>query len=329
VLDLRGNAGGYMQMAERIADDFLKEGQVIVSARSRHPEYTQTTEAGAGGAFEDRPLTVLVDEHSASASEIVAGALQDHDRALIIGRRTFGKGLVQREFRLSDGSGLRVTIARFYTPTGRLIQTDYADGRRDYYERKARRMLNDTLYTRQSLLDATPDSLKYRTDAGRVVLGGGGIIPDHIVPPDTAMHPFIGAMMRSGAMRAFARQWVDGRTASLRETWNDRPDAFAEEYRVPDSAFPALVAYARSEGVTVPISESVLDGPAATGTQMEMDDTESARRYAEALLKSYAGRRLFGMHMWIRVRNEIDPVVQEARRSWGDAELLAARYPVR
>jgi len=321
VLDLRGNAGGYMQMAERVADEFLKDDQVIVSARSRHKEYTQTARASGGGAFEDRPLTVLVDEHSASASEIVAGALQDHDRALIIGRRTFGKGLVQREFQLSDGSGLRVTIARFYTPTGRLIQTDYADGRRDYYEQKARRLDRDTVRTRQALVASMPDSLKYRTDAGRIVLGGGGIVPDHIVPPDTAMHPFIGEVMRAGALRDFARAWVDERSIELREEWKGDPDGFASSYRVPGTAFPALVQFARSRG----IQESV--APAGVADRNGVDP--ALERYAESLLKSYAGRRLFGTEMWVRVRNQFDPVVEEARRSWGDAELLAARYPVR
>jgi len=321
VLDLRGNAGGYMQMAERVADEFLKDDQVIVSARSRHKEYTQTARASGGGAFEDRPLTVLVDEHSASASEIVAGALQDHDRALIIGRRTFGKGLVQREFQLSDGSGLRVTIARFYTPTGRLIQTDYADGRRDYYEQKARRLDRDTVRTRQALVASMPDSLKYRTDAGRIVLGGGGIVPDHIVPPDTAMHPFIGEVMRAGVLRDFARAWVDERSIELREEWKGDPDGFASSYRVPGTAFPALVQFARSRG----IQESV--APAGVADRNGVDP--ALERYAESLLKSYAGRRLFGTEMWVRVRNQFDPVVEEARRSWGDAELLAARYPVR
>ncbi|HHP7237181.1 S41 family peptidase [Longibacter sp.] len=321
VLDLRGNAGGYMQMAERVADEFLKEGQVIVSARSRHQEYTQTARASGGGAFEDRPLTVLVDEHSASASEIVAGALQDHDRALIIGRRTFGKGLVQREFQLSDGSGLRVTIARFYTPTGRLIQTDYADGRRDYYAQKARRLDRDTVRTRQALVASTPDSLQYRTDAGRIVLGGGGIVPDHIVPPDTALHPFIGDVMRLGVLRDFARAWVDERSIELRDEWKGDPDGFASSYRVPGTAFPALVQFARSRG----IQASVASAGDADGDGVN----PAVERYAESLLKSYAGRRLFGTEMWVRVRNQLDPVVEEARRSWGDAELLAARYPVR
>lgn len=311
ILDLRGNAGGYMQMAERIADDFLEEGQVIVSARSRHSEYTSTREATRGGAFEDRPLTVLVDEHSASASEIVAGALQDHDRALIVGRRTYGKGLVQREFQLGDGSALRVTIARFYTPTGRLIQTNYEGSRRDYYERKSQRYSRDTLMTRADLVASTPDSLQYRTDAGRIVVGGGGIVPDLMVPADTFSHPMVAAAVRSGTLRKYARQWVDTHTAELRADWGNHREAFARDYVVPDPAVAAAIQFIRSSGIT----ESE-------------DPADEARQTLSVLLKSYAGRRLYGIEMWIRVRNEIDSTVQEARRSWGDAELLASKYPI-
>lgn len=331
VLDLRGNSGGYMQMAERVADEFLSRGQVIVSARSRHRQYTETTEATRGGAFEDRPLTVLVDEHSASASEIVAGALQDHDRALIIGRRTFGKGLVQREYQLNDGSGLRVTIARFYTPTGRLIQTDYKGGREAYYEGKLARFTEDTGKTRDALIESTPDSLKFRTDAGRVVLGGGGIVPDQIVPPDTSRHPVLAHVIRAGILHRFARTWVDQQSASLRSQWSADPEGFARHYEVPETAVPAFMQYARSSG------EARGDGT-GTGTAISVfpqsgrnEETADAavRQHVQTELKAYAGRRLFGMDMWIRVQNETDPAVQEARRSWGDAELLAARYPVR
>ena len=144
VLDLRDNAGGFMDMAIRISDEFLDEDEVIVSARSRHTEYNQESRATDGGSFEGGGVIVLVNEHSASASEIVAGALQDHDRALVVGRRTFGKGLVQKQFALRDGSVLRMTISRFYTPSGRLIQTPYEDGSREgYYETKRERFKED------------------------------------------------------------------------------------------------------------------------------------------------------------------------------------------
>ena len=317
VLDLRGNSGGYMQMAERISDEFLSEGQVIVSARSRHGEYTETTRATNGGAFEDRPLTVLVDEQSASASEIVAGALQDHDRALIVGRRTFGKGLVQREFPLDDGSALRVTIARFYTPTGRLIQTPYENGREDYYRDKIHRLAADTLTDRAELLQAVPDSLKYETDAGRVVVGGGGIVPDQIVYPDTVDNRFVAAVLRRGVLHGYMRYWIDARADDLRSTWQGRPDDFAREFRMPERAFNALVEHARAEGVRV--------GPDSPVTQA---DVSRARGDVQTLMAGQVGRRLFGDDMYVRIRNRVDPVVRRALRSWDDAELLAAQYPV-
>src|SRR5690606_30842439 len=131
--DLRDNSGGYMDQAVRISDEFLSEGKTIVSARSRHARFSQTYTSRPAGLVADMPVIVLVNEASASASEIVAGALQDHDRALVVGRRTFGKGLVQRQYELDDGSAIRVTISRYYTPSGRLIQTPYDDGDREAY----------------------------------------------------------------------------------------------------------------------------------------------------------------------------------------------------
>src|SRR5690606_19474617 len=128
VFDLRDNAGGLMEMAVRISDEFLPAGDMIVYTQSRRGEFNREYRARAGGAFEREPVIVLVNENSASASEIVAGALQDHDRGLVVGRRTFGKGLVQQQFGLTDGSVLQMTISRYYTPAGRLIQTPYANG---------------------------------------------------------------------------------------------------------------------------------------------------------------------------------------------------------
>ncbi|MEX0601040.1 MAG: S41 family peptidase, partial [Rhodothermales bacterium] len=187
VLDLRDNPGGFMDMAVRIADEFLSEGEVIVEARSRLDEYNQQNVADDGDEFETGSVMVLVNQISASASEIVAGALQDHDRALIVGRRTFGKGLVQKQFPLRDGSVLRMTISRFYTPSGRLIQTPYDDGERmDYYETKADQFRRERTLTTEQIKEAMPDSLRYTTATGRTVFGGGGILPDIIVNPDSA-----------------------------------------------------------------------------------------------------------------------------------------------
>jgi carboxyl-terminal processing protease len=342
MLDLRGNAGGYMREAEKLCDEFLADGQVIVSARSRHEAYTETRYATGGEAFETMPLAVLVDEHSASASEIVAGALQDHDRALLIGRRTFGKGLVQRQFDFDDGSGLRLTIARFYTPSGRLIQTPYEDGGREaYYAEKRRRMARlDTTASRQAVIETAPDSVKYRTDAGRVVLGGGGIVPDELVPSDTE-DSFRTVVERRGLIRDFARRWVDRRAPAVRNRWAGRPDAFARDFAMPETAYPAFLQFAQARGVHVgppapPASDArASDGGGGAGAsegerpiRFDRDAADRARPYVETMMKSSIGRRLFGTEMAIRVRNEVDKTVSLARRVWPQAGRLAARYPV-
>ncbi len=349
VLDLRGNAGGYMSMAEKVADEFLTDDQVIVSAQSRHVEYSETRRATSGGVFEEGPLTVLVNGRTASASEIVAGALQDHDRALIVGRRTFGKGLVQRQFQLGDGSGLRVTIARFYTPSGRLIQTPYGDDGQSYHEHKHDLSAGDSLTDRGDLLRKTPDSLRHRTDAGRVVVGGGGILPDVLVPADTAEHRLRRLLEGHGIVHDFVRRWVDVRAASLREAWAGRPSSFVDAFAMPEDAYPSLLRYAKRHGMPIPDAaraaagrpESRVYGPDpgspadsqaaerfADRPPVTAEEVARSRRNIETVMKSYVGRRLFGTPVWHRVRNSVDPIVAKARSAWSEARMLASRYPV-
>ncbi|MFB6248850.1 MAG: S41 family peptidase [Salinibacter sp.] len=318
IFDLRGNAGGLMGMAETVADEFLVEGQLIVEARSRHEEFGGARYATDDGLLQDAPVIVLVNEHSASASEIVAGALQDHDRALLVGRRTFGKGLVQRQYDLSDGSGLRLTVARFYTPSGRLLQRS---------ERS-----RDSLTT-QIDTASVADSLRHRTDAGRLVLGGGGILPDRLVA-DSIQHDYRRAVTRRGLVRDFARRWADAHTDTLRRRWGDQPEAFAANFSLPRTAYPAFVRYAAEHGVRPP------SDPASAGVEgrtspspksaprWQTEAVEAARSAIETDIKAYLGRRLFGPSMMIRIRNRIDPVVQSARQAWGPARTWATRYPI-
>ena len=321
ILDLRGNAGGLMSMAEKVADEFLVEGQLIVRAGSRHEEYGGARYATGEGLLEQAPLAVLVDEHSASASEIVAGALQDHDRAVIVGRRTFGKGLVQRQYDLDDGSALRLTVARFYTPSGRLLQRPHGEER-------------DTLHARSPA--SVPDSLVHRTDAGRRVVGGGGIPPDRVVA-DSMLNPYRRAVTREGLVRTFARRWADAHSARLRDRWTDRPDAFADRFSVPSTVYPAFVRYAEEHGVRAPALRATVGAEEAPGRPpapptdgaFDRSAVEAARADIETDLKAYVGQRLFGPAMLIRVRNTIDPVVRAAQQSWPRAERWAQRYPIR
>jgi len=317
LLDLRGNAGGLMSMAEKLADEFLVEGQLIVRARSRHDEYGGARYATGQGIWEEGPVVVLVDEHSASASEIVAGALQDHDRAVLVGRRTFGKGMVQRQFDLRDGSGLRLTVARFYTPSGRLLQrTDERTEETSSGER---------------LPSTVADSLRHRTDAGRLVVGGGGIEPDTVIA-DSVENPFRRRVTQEGLVRDFARRWADAHGDRLRAEWGGRPEAFARTFALPSTLYPAFLEYVAEAGVSVPGRTSAdvpATGPAdASGSSFSQAEVQAARAPIETDVTAYLGRRLFGPSMFLRIQNRSDPMVQATETVWGRAARWADRYPV-
>ncbi|RMF56614.1 MAG: S41 family peptidase [Bacteroidetes bacterium] len=319
VFDLRGNAGGYMDMAIRIADEFLKDGLLIVSQRGRVPEMNESYYARSGGIFEEQPVIVLVDEHSASASEIVAGALQDHDRALIVGRRTFGKGLVQRQYILDDGSALRVTIARYYTPSGRLIQTPYDDGdREDYYRTKVALQKEDEMLTAQEILDSVPDSLKFTTDTGRVVLAGGGILPDYIVKEET-LSPFMQTLLSRGLENDFVRLWMDQHADELQARWHDRRADFLETFDVSDEMLADFFAFVEERGVQIVDEETPTGAEEDTVRVFARTEIESDLVPLKALLKGRIATRLFDRSAWYPVMNRVDRVVKEAMHLWDTA----------
>jgi carboxyl-terminal processing protease len=187
IIDVRGNPGGIMESVIDVVDQLMEKGKLIVYTKSRKEEEKYFTKGE--GLFTQIPIVVLVDENSASASEILAGAIQDNDRGTIMGRRTFGKGLVQRPFDLKDGSSLRLTIARYYTPVGRCIQRDYANGSEEYYGESSVRFSNGELTSKDSI--HVVDSLKFKTPKGKIVYGGGGIIPDVFVPYDTIQYSML------------------------------------------------------------------------------------------------------------------------------------------
>ncbi len=213
IIDLRGNGGGYMDAAVDIIDEMLEANKLIVytkgKARTRR-EYLSTST----GALKEIEVGVLIDESSASASEIVAGALQDNDRGTIIGRRSFGKGLVQEPSQWPDGSALRLTIARYYTPTGRCIQKPYEDGVKEYYRDYYDRVANGELMSIDSI--NFPDSLKFTTPKGKTVYGGGGIMPDVFVPYDTTGRSFFfSELIYKGVFRQFGFDYADKNRSEL------------------------------------------------------------------------------------------------------------------
>lgn len=207
VLDLRGNGGGFMDAATNIIDEFLAENTLIVytEGRSRPKQSYYATDKST---FVDIELAILIDEGSASASEIIAGAIQDNDRGVIIGRRSFGKGLVQEQSSWNDGSATRLTIARYYTPSGRCIQKPYEDGIAHYQEDYQERLENGELYSDSNI--TVNDSLKYSTKNGREVYGGGGIMPDEFIPVDTAGGSFyLSELIYKGVFYQFAFEYAD------------------------------------------------------------------------------------------------------------------------
>ena len=206
ILDLRGNGGGFLDVAFHLCDEFLSDNKLIVYTEgisSPRRNYV----SGKRGSFEDGRLVVLIDEGSASAGEILSGAIQDWDRGFVVGRRSFGKGLVQRPFGLPDGSQIRLTVARYYTPSGRCIQKPYNDGAEAYYNDFMKRYQHKELITPDSI--SFPDSLKYRTNGGRLVYGGGGIMPDVFVPIDTSQaSDYLITLRSKGIFNDFALEWT-------------------------------------------------------------------------------------------------------------------------
>lgn len=246
ILDLRGNPGGYLTAAIDVSDEFLREGKLIVytEGRARPKESAYATNSGD---FEKGDLVILVDEGSASASEIVSGAVQDNDRGTILGRRTFGKGLVQEQVELQDGSAVRLTIARYYTPTGRCIQRPYGE-EDDYYGDFMHRIESGELYEADSI--QVDEDEKFVTPGGKEVYGGGGILPDVFVPLDTLpLTDLHSELLRSGLLREFALEQASEKRELLDRFEN--ASAFDRGYAFTQNDFNALQEFAISHDIEV------------------------------------------------------------------------------
>jgi len=227
VLDLRGNGGGFIDIANKIVDEFLENKKLIVFTKNNKGEINESF-ATSKGDFEEGGLYVLIDQNSASASEIVAGALQDNDRGTTIGRRSFGKGLVQEELDLGDGSAVRLTIARYYTPTGRSIQKPYTKGKKNrYLNESLSRLQNGELIYKDSI--KTIDSLQFKTPKGKIVYGGGGIIPDVFVPIDTTSYL---SNFYFNSIQNFAFEFVDNNRKKLAAI---HVDDFIKNYKTEEA----------------------------------------------------------------------------------------------
>ncbi len=273
ILDLRGNSGGYLQTAITVSDQFLSDGKLIVytSGVNRPNQYANAT---AKGLFEDGNLVVLIDEGSASSSEIVAGAIQDNDRGLIIGRRSFGKGLVQEQLSLPDGSAIRLTVARYYTPTGRSIQKPYKAGHSDEYLAELHeRMLSGEFESADSI--HFNDSLRYTTPAGRVVYGGGGIMPDIFIPLEkNENYRYFNELLGRGLVYQFCFDYTDRNRPALKKYSSFKE--FDNNFRITPETFNNFIRFAELKGVA-PNSQGIA----------------FARHELENLMKALIARNLF------------------------------------
>ncbi len=246
IFDLRGNGGGYLISAFRIVNEFLPKGKMIVytdNIRGQQESYS----SDGNGHFQKGRLVVLVDEGSASASEIMSGAIQDWDRGLVVGRRTFGKGLVQKPFRMIDKSEVRLTIARYYTPTGRCIQKPYDDGLDAYINDLNDRNKHGEYLSMDSI--KFPDSLKYQTPRGRVVYGGGGIMPDIFIPMDTTRYSSLYAeMVRKGIFSSYTLNFMETNRNALKSAFFNI-ESFKKDFEISDNVMKEFLNYAHNEGV--------------------------------------------------------------------------------
>lgn len=281
VLDLRGNQGGYLGVATQMVDEFLEDDKLIVFTKNKGGRVDKSY-ATKKGDFESGKVYVLIDENSASASEIVAGALQDNDKGTIVGRRSFGKGLVQQEMELGDGSAVRLTVSRYYTPTGRSIQKPYEGGDKDQYYNDDfhERYLNGELHNRDSIKVA--DSLKFTTPKGKTVYGGGGIIPDVFVPIDTTA--YFGTF-HFRAMNDFVFNYVDNNRKEL--------EAFSFE--------DFLENFDQDELIFNQYLELI---------KREYNGVVADRRYIKHYLKSLFAQFLFDDNAFNRVLNQNDKVIE-------------------
>ncbi|MCF8713735.1 PDZ domain-containing protein [Joostella atrarenae] len=248
-LDLRNNPGGYLSIAEEIADEFLEDDKLILFTKNKSGAI-QKAFASRKGDFEDGEIYILINEKSASASEIVAGAIQDNDRGTIVGRRSFGKGLVQREMSLGDGSSVRLTVSRYYTPTGRSIQRSYENGTKDYYQQFYKRFENGELRSADSIKVA--DSLVFKTPKGKIVYGGGGIIPDVFVPLEgTQEEAWVNTMLDSGFMSFYTFEYLDTHRNKYK---NISEDDFINTVVIDEEMVDEFMYYADDNGLNIDLN---------------------------------------------------------------------------
>lgn len=286
VLDLRDNSGGYLNTAVSLADQFIGADNKIVYTKGRDASHAKTYYSSKNGSYLKGKLVVLVNEGSASASEIVSGAIQDLDRGLIIGRRTYGKGLVQRPYSLPDNSVVRITVARYYTPSGRCIQKPYEDGHDKYFKELSERMTHGELIHPDSI--NFPDSLMYKTKNGRTVYGGGGIMPDIFLPLDTNKYSdYYVSLLRKNIFNTFALDYLADKRDEMKNKYRDAEN-FKKEFDTDDNFMKIFIDYASKD------------------VEFDKEGYEHSKNIINTIVKAQLASKLFGRDSYYIIINAID-----------------------
>ena len=292
ILDLRSNTGGYLNTAIEMVDQFLKADQLIVYTEGLHSA-RQESRSTDKGVYTEGKLVVLIDEGSASASEILSGAIQDHDRGVIIGRRSFGKGLVQRPFNLPDGAVIRLTTARYHTPTGRCIQRPYDEGSEEYYKEMTKRLEHGEYFHADSI--HFPDSLRYKTDNRRTVYGGGGIMPDIFMPVDTSYNSKLYTnLVRKGVFNKYTVDYAMTYRDQLKTQYPDFKQ-YNKSFQISDDMMNAFKAMAEKEKVN-----------------WNEEEYQRSEKYIKLQIKALIARNVWEMQQYYEVTLTEDPVVDKA-----------------
>ena len=323
VLDLSNNPGGFLSQAIAISEEFFPKGTKLVSTKSRHSRFNSEVLSRSDGSLKNTPVIVLVNEGSASASEIVSGAIQDHDRGLIVGKRTFGKGLVQQQYELVDKSNIRVTISRYLTPSGRLIQKPFDSGAEDYAF-EIRHRSNDATMDVNKFKSQIPDSLKYTTMGGREVFGGGGIVPDFIVQEDTTRSYYLYNFMRINRVDFdFVRDYLDRNGNEFRQKWEDDYQAFRNEFTWTENDKEIFLSRMKENGMTFDNED---DDPIIND---EDELVLSRKTYSDLIwmnlsqMKAELARQVYGSEYFYPIINDsLNESVKEAMTLWETAENI-------
>ena len=304
IVDLQSNPGGYMDRAVNISDEMLADNLMIVSQEGKEPRANAEFRAYRQGLFEKGALIVLINEGSASGSEIVAGAIQDNDRGLIVGRRSFGKGLVQSMFMLSDGSELRLTIARYYTPSGRSIQKPYDAGISAYQEDMHNRVEHGELFSSDSI--KFNDSLKYQTLKGRVVYGGGGIMPDYFIPLDTGWDSrYYFKLMNYNVIREYALTYFQNNEKKLEKMGFE---SFRKDFAVDDKIQKEIISLGEKLGV-----------------DYDAEGYKRSELLIKTLVKASIARNAYGRESYYPIVNDVNEIFQESLKLFDEAQELETR----